>query len=32
MEQILDEFEKKIEPHLKNLNLELADLEYVRDG
>lgn len=32
MEQILGEFEKKIEPHLKNLNLELADLEYVRDG
>ena len=32
MEQILDEFEKKIEPHLKEMNLELADLEYVRDG
>ena len=32
MEQILDEFEKKIEPHLKGMNLELADLEYVRDG
>ena len=32
MEQILDEFEKKIESHLKEMNLELADLEYVRDG
>ena len=32
MEQILDEFEKKIEPHLKGMKLELADLEYVRDG
>lgn len=32
MEQILNEFEKKIESHLKEMNLELADLEYVRDG
>ncbi|ERK54116.1 ribosome maturation factor RimP [Leptotrichia wadei] len=32
MEQILNEFEKKIELHLKEMNLELADLEYVRDG
>ena len=32
MEQILNEFEKKIEQHLKEMNLELADLEYVRDG
>ena len=32
MEQILNEFEKKIELHLKKMNLELADLEYVRDG
>lgn len=32
MEQILNEFEKRIEQHLKEMNLELADLEYVRDG
>ena len=32
MEQILNEFEKKIESHLKEMSLELADLEYVRDG
>ena len=32
MEQILNEFEKKIELHLKEMKLELADVEYVRDG
>ena len=32
MEQILNEFEKRIELHLKEMKLELADLEYVRDG
>ena len=32
MEKILNEFEKKIELHLKEMNLELADVEYVRDG
>ena len=32
MEQILNEFEKKIELHLKEMNLELADVEDVRDG
>ena len=32
MEQILNEFEKKIESHLKEMKLELADFEYVRDG
>lgn len=32
MERILNEFEKKIELHLKEMNLELADVEYVRDG
>ena len=32
MGKILNEFEKKIELHLKEMNLELADVEYVRDG
>ena len=32
MEQILNEFEKNIELHLKEMNLELADVEDVRDG
>ena len=32
MEQILNEFEKRIKLHLKEMKLELADLEYVRDG
>ena len=32
MEQILNEFEKRIELHLKEMKLELTDLEYVSDG
>ena len=32
MDKILEEFEKQINPYLKELKLELADLEYVQDG
>ena len=32
MDKVLEAFEKQITPYLKELKLELADLEYVQDG
>ena len=32
MEKILSELEDKIEEHLKDTDLELSDIEYVREG
>ncbi|MDO5088813.1 MAG: ribosome maturation factor RimP [Leptotrichiaceae bacterium] len=32
MEEILSKFENEIQEHLKSMNLELSDLEYVQEG
>lgn len=32
MEKILETFENEIQENLKNLNLELADIEYIQEG